>query len=48
VDGALEAVEGARLAAVYGHLERFGVPYTTNKRADAHGCCREIGALENQ
>jgi hypothetical protein len=31
----------------HGHLERPGVPYTSYKRADAHGCCREIDAQES-
>ncbi len=47
VDGALKAVEGTRLAAGHGHLERLGVPYTGNKRADAQGRCREIEAHES-
>jgi hypothetical protein len=47
VDRALEAVEGTRLATGHSHLERLGVPYTGNKHADAHGCCRKVDAQEN-
>ena len=46
VDGALEAVEGARPFPGHTYLEGLGVPYTGYKRADTHGCCREIDAQE--
>jgi hypothetical protein len=47
VDGALEAVEGTRVATGHSYLERLGVLYIGNKHADAHGRCRKIDARES-
>jgi hypothetical protein len=47
VNGALEAVEGVRIVPGHTYLEGLVVPHTGNKRADAHGYCREIDVREN-
>jgi hypothetical protein len=47
VNRTLETVESERSLAGHAYLKSFVVPYTGNKHSDAHGCCREIGALEN-
>jgi hypothetical protein len=46
VNCALEAIERVRVTTGHTYLKRLVVPYTGNKRADAHSRCREIDAQE--